>query len=93
MRDVARRGADELGRIGPISCLAISPDSATLAAGYHDSTLVIWDVATASKRTTFVLSFAVVLSMAFSPDGASWRPEVRIGPFATLGRLFPKTGE
>jgi WD40 repeat protein len=60
----------ELGGPAPVSCLAFSPDGATLAAAYHDSTLVIWDVATARKRTPIILSFGAVVTMAFSPDGA-----------------------
>ena len=69
MREVGQKGADELSGSAPVSCLAFSPDASTLAAGYHDSTLVIWDVATASKRTKSMSCFGLVLSMTFSPDG------------------------
>lgn len=60
---------------GPVSFVAISPDSKTLASGNRDSnTIKLWDVNTGKKKRTLkcpVLGdfFNSINSVAFSPDG------------------------
>ena len=71
VREVNRIGAFKLAGTAPVSCLALSPIGTTLAAGYRDSTLVTWDWAALTKRSTFKLHSGDVLSVAFSADGAN----------------------
>ena len=52
-----------------VQCLAFSPDSATLAAGYDGAQVVLWNVATAEKRLTLHGCPNQFLCLAFSPDG------------------------
>ena len=69
---VGEAGRGELNALAgqaAVTCLAFSPDGATLAAAHRDSTLVLWDTATETKRATLRLS-AVVMRIAFASDGA-----------------------
>jgi uncharacterized protein (TIGR03067 family) len=80
--DAAQNGVEPLRGVGlPVEpkatfnagkrdllCLAISPDEKTLAAGFEDGSVVVWDVAT-RKASTLVGHKLPVRSLAFTPQG------------------------
>ncbi|MYK20682.1 PQQ-binding-like beta-propeller repeat protein, partial [Candidatus Poribacteria bacterium] len=47
-----------------------SPDGSTLAVGFSDGTVKLWEVATGAVRKTFTGYPAYAPSMCFSPDGS-----------------------
>jgi WD40 repeat protein len=49
-------------------CVALSKDEKTLAAGFEDGTVVVWDVAS-GKQTVLQEHQLPVRSLAFTPDG------------------------
>jgi WD40 repeat protein len=53
----------------PSLCVAISPDSKTLAAGDWGKTVWLWDLATGKQRFKLVGHRDQVTAVAFSPDG------------------------
>jgi WD40 repeat protein len=57
--------------------LALSPDGKTLATGFADGTIKLWDVATRRERAAFRGHDHQVYALAFSPSG---------NLFATAGR-------
>src|SRR5205823_8726820 len=65
--------AELQGRGGEkLQCLAYSPDSGLLAAGYHRAGahgILVWDVATRQLKTDPIPSLFAVAQVAFSPDG------------------------
>jgi RNA polymerase sigma factor (sigma-70 family) len=52
-----------------VNCIAFSPDGRSLAAGYLDGFLEIWDVTGGKARTGFSAHPGGVFSLAISPDG------------------------
>ena len=66
-----------------------SPDGRTLATGFRDGTVELWDVATGDLRRTFTAHSNRVSSMRFNPDGSilattgSWDGAVRLWDVAT----------
>ena len=52
-----------------ITSLSFSPDGTTLASGFSDNTIRLWDVTTGEIIKTLHGHTSVVLSVAFSPDG------------------------
>jgi WD40 repeat protein len=59
------------GHTGAVTCLALSPDSKTLASGSDDTTVKLWDLATGKERTTLHGHGAGILAVTFSADGKS----------------------
>lgn len=59
------------GHKGPVSALAFSPDSASLASGGRDHEIHIWDLAARGERRAISGHDGPVLCLAYSPDGAS----------------------
>jgi WD40 repeat protein len=62
--------------------LAFAPDGKTLVSGSYDSTLIVWDLQTMSRRATLREPDRVT-SVAFSHDGRSlasggWGREVHL---------------
>jgi len=62
--------------------LAFAPDGKTLAAGYNNGTVVLWDTAQARPRMTFQGPAQAVLCLAYSRDGKAlasctgyWKPD------------------
>jgi RNA polymerase sigma factor (sigma-70 family) len=53
----------------PVQSLGWSPDGRTLAAGNHDGTIALWDVATGRARHRLRGHRREIDSVAFSPDG------------------------
>jgi WD40 repeat protein/tRNA A-37 threonylcarbamoyl transferase component Bud32 len=51
-----------------ITCLAISPDGRTLAAGGLQRKIILWDTATRKQKRTLIQEERYLLSLAFSPD-------------------------
>jgi WD40 repeat protein len=51
-----------------VTCIAFSPDGATLASGSVDKTVKLWNVATGEELATLNGHSSVVYSLAFSPD-------------------------
>jgi WD40 repeat protein len=73
------------GHIGEVTCLAFSPDGATLATGSVDSTVILWDIAgTAAKAEPF----------GKNELAAAWKSLTRAdaNPSATLRRLIRTPG-
>ncbi len=60
------KGSDDAGLI---TCLTISPDGATLASGYEDGRIKLWDMVTRTYAATLDGHPREVHSVAFSPDG------------------------
>ena len=54
---------------GPVSAVAFSPDSQTLATGSWDHMIKLWNLATGRLRATLVGHRDKVGALAFSPDG------------------------
>ena len=65
-RSVARRSREHA-----ICALAFSPRGPTLAAGYDDSSVVLWDVAAGREQSLVRGHAGPVRCLAFSPDGAT----------------------
>jgi WD40 repeat protein len=55
----------------PVLSVAFSPDGATLASGWHDNTVQLWQVSDGTLLYTLEGHTAYVSSVAFSPDGAT----------------------
>jgi len=49
--------------------LAFTPDGRTLAVGYHDGSIGLWDVATGQLKKTLSAHKKYVLGLLFAPDG------------------------
>ena len=52
-----------------INCLALSPDSSTLATGSWRGELHLWDVASGTHKVEFMGHLSNISSLTFSPDG------------------------
>ena len=52
-----------------VKAIAISADGALIATGHENGTIIVWDVATLSKRATLAGHTTAITSLAFSPDG------------------------
>ena len=52
-----------------VSSVAFSPDGKTLAAGYEDGRVLLWEVITGKERAEFVGHRGPVTSLAYSSDG------------------------
>lgn len=50
-------------------CLAFAPDGASLAVGYDDRQVRLWDTSTGKARGVLAGHTNVVMQLAFSPDG------------------------
>lgn len=59
------------GHKGPVSALAFSPDSTTLASGGRDHEIRLWDADFGNALFTLPGHDAPVLCLAFSPDGTT----------------------
>ena len=58
-----------VGNEGWLFGLAFSPDGCTLAAGYYEESIKLWDLATGQELRTLVGHYNPVTAVAFSPDG------------------------
>ena len=66
---------------GSVNAVAFSPDGMTIAAGYSDSRVVLWELAGGKERTTLNGHPGPVYGLTFSGDGqrlasAGWDPTV-----------------
>ena len=83
-----------------IRCAAFSADGRTLAAGYEDHTVRLWDVATGQLKKTLDGHASMVWSVSFCADGktlasASYDKTVRLWDLATgepKSTLWPPAG-
>src|SRR5436309_534357 len=80
-----------------VECVAFSPDGKTLAAGFRDEVVRIWDVATRKEGPTLKGHAETVSSVAFSPDGkllatGSWERTVKLWDTATWKELATLQG-
>ncbi len=69
---------DESARIRPneqqyVTALAFHPDGSTLAAGYNDGMVIVWDLATGEPRFHLQTKNAWIEQLSFSPDGSRLR--------------------
>ncbi len=75
-----REVASLQGHAGGVNCVAISPDGSRVASSSGDRTLKVWDARSGLELLSFSISvtrsgnrspvFAMVTTLAFSPDGA-----------------------
>jgi WD40 repeat protein/serine/threonine protein kinase len=65
-----RRIARLKGHLGPVVCLAFSPDGKRLASAGLDKVIHIWDVSTHKSIRTLRGHDGFILSLAFHPDGS-----------------------
>jgi predicted NACHT family NTPase len=73
-----------------VKCVAFSPDGRTVASGSEDSTVRLWDVATAKELRVLKGHTDWVLSVAFSPDGKTL---ATAGKDKTIRLWDPQTGK
>ena len=72
-------------------CMALSPDSKTLAsASREDAHIHLWDISAGKEKLHFVADNKGVKSLAFSPDGKTL---VSIGNQPSFAFFDPNTGE
>ncbi len=71
LQDVETGNAAGLSGHGILSSMALSPDGAFLASGSYDGTVRLWDAATRTPIATLEGHEFSVLSVSFSPDGAT----------------------
>ena len=57
------------GHLSPVSTIAFSPDSRTLASGSWDRKVRLWDTATGNNKTTLIGHISDIAAVSFSPDG------------------------
>ena len=77
---VALDAAFDASAIHRVQSLAISPDGARIAIGYHhDCRLNVWDVAAACKIHVLRASAGRVVGAAFSPDGRALAMATSVG--------------
>ncbi len=57
------------GQAGPVTAVAFSPDSKTVAASSFDRTIRLWEVATQKGQARIKGLGAMALTLTFSPDG------------------------
>jgi RNA polymerase sigma factor (sigma-70 family) len=51
-------------------CVAFAPDGRSLAAGYHDLSVRLWETASGRERTHFQGHAGFAMGLAYSPDGS-----------------------
>jgi WD40 repeat protein len=54
-----------------VTCVAFSPNGATLAAGQDDGKITLWDAKTGRKRSTLAGHKDFVVALAFASDGVT----------------------
>lgn len=68
-------------KVNAVQCLSLSPDGKTLASGYQDGIIHLWDLETSGK-TVLTGHENIICSLGFSPDGKTLasgsRSDVRI---------------
>lgn len=70
LRDIVTgKNRDLNGHTDSVGGFAFSPDGKILASGSRDQTIILWDVATASRKQTLKGHTDFVTSVSFSSDG------------------------
>ena len=59
----------QIGHVGNVLCVAVSPDGRLGLSGGRDATVKLWEMSSGREIRTLVGHFAAVNSVAFSPDG------------------------
>ena len=65
-------GLPDRGAIIAVTAIAFSPDSGSLAIGYLDSSIEIWDVATPKRMGTYVGHSGAITAIVFMKDGQNF---------------------
>jgi WD40 repeat protein/tRNA A-37 threonylcarbamoyl transferase component Bud32 len=79
--------------IGPVHCLAVSPDERTLASGDGEGTVRLWDIATGRALGQYHWQATAIHRLAFAPDNRTLAAATAEGVVQQLDATIPPVFE